>query len=94
MATRKSGMRVGITHSSLDQEQASQKRLPPRGTAKQGSGMKSSPKREKNIGTASAPDRLNEHEESSITPKGAKGGKTGGSRAGLTSVAKKKTRRR
>ena len=73
---------VGITHHPLDAERGNQKRVPPRGEAK-----------EKKKTRTRADSSRSERETGTIARRGAKGGKTGGSRAGLVSRNKKSDRR-
>jgi hypothetical protein len=82
--------RAGITHFSLSEEQGSQKQVPPRGKRKKASGPATS------VGTTRGQraSRRKGHDVAmegggvNFTAKGTKGGKTGGSRAGLTSSRK------
>ena len=80
---------VGITNHPLKAEQENQDRVPPRGRSKKQAQGSSSARR---AGGRMASNPLSEEEQREIDSKVAKGGKTGGSRAGLTSRNKKTDR--
>jgi hypothetical protein len=79
---------VGITHFSVDQENRSQQAVPPRGQVKH-KGAKSAPaprKRAKSVAETDPEQNARpEDSEVPLTSKGTKGGRSGGSRAGLLS---------
>lgn len=79
--------KTGVTHFPLDEEKKNQKRVPPRGKAKEQ--MKATSQSRDKRGASPA---LTNGEERRISRLGAKGGKSSGSRAGLVSSSKK-TRR-
>jgi hypothetical protein len=86
--SKKTTPKTGVTHFPLQDEKANQKRVPPRGQAKeQAKTTSQSPKKGRTRSAA-----LTAVEERTISRQGAKGGKSSGSRAGLTSSSKK-TRR-
>jgi hypothetical protein len=82
--------RTGITHFPLSKEQESQKRVPPpaeskgKGTAKPGVGG-----RGQRLSRNAAPQIRPSTRDGRFATKAAKGGKTGGSRAGLLSANRK-----
>ncbi|MBD0304980.1 MAG: hypothetical protein ICV76_00280 [Nitrospiraceae bacterium] len=80
---------TGITNLPLKAEQENQDRVPPRGRSKKTQGASST---QRTDGRATASGSLSEKEKREIDSKGAKGGKTGGSRAGLISSNKKTNR--
>jgi hypothetical protein len=83
---RRQAKRVGITHFPVNQEQRTQKAVPPRGEAKR-KGRQQAPAPRKRA--KSVAETVSEQEERTadlgITSKGGKGGRSGGSRAGLLS---------
>ena len=85
--TKKATKKMGVTHFALEAESANQQRVPPRGMAKK---QVKTVSPGKTRGTKAR--TLTAGEERAISRQGAKGGKTGGSRAGLVSSSKK-TRR-
>lgn len=94
MATRKTdkgkGQKAGMSNHPLEQENATQKRVPERGSAKErkdphnttGSQRGHRLSRKKGEGSPIEAD-------ASLTIKSAKGGKAGGTRAGLLSAGRK-----
>jgi len=81
--------RAGITHFSLSEEQGSQKQVPPRGKRKKASGPATSVGTTRGQRTSRRTGRdMPAEGGNTFTAKGSKGGKTGGSRAGLTSSRK------
>lgn len=81
---------VGITHQSLEEEQENQARVPPRGQAKQGSGT-TAKDRKRHESLLKSPG-ISEEEVNRLSGRGGKGGKAGGSRAGLVSFSEEKRR--
>lgn len=81
--------RAGITHFPLSQEQKSQIQVPPRGKGKKASGPATSAgtMRGQRVSRQKGQDMPSEG-GANFTAKGNKGGKTGGSRAGLKSSRK------
>jgi hypothetical protein len=93
MASSKKGKTMrpaGITHHPLEQEQGRQKQVPPRGKAKDPS--KSPPKagsaRGHRLSRQEGPQGATSATEAHFEGIGGKGGKTGGSRAGLLASRK------
>lgn len=92
--TKKQAGRTGITHFPLPEERDSQERVPSRG--------KSGGKGTQEPGVGGRGHRLSRKPAPQPTPqrdgqagaKGVKGGKTGGSRAGLLSTSRKVAHRR
>ena len=80
---------VGITHQSLEEEQENQARVPPRGQAKQGSGTTAQDRKHESL--LKSPG-ISEEEVNRLSGRGGKGGKAGGSRAGLVSFSEEKRR--
>jgi hypothetical protein len=77
--------KVGITHHPLGEEKKGQKRL-------QSKKQEREPAKQKRTPGGMATRPLSEKEKREIDRKGAKGGKTGGSRAGLVSSRKGRSR--
>lgn len=87
-ASKKATQKTGVTHFPLEEEKKNQQRVPPRGKTKEE--MKTTSRsRDKRGARSPAPTAV---EERTLSRQGAKGGKSGGSRAGLVSSSKK-TRR-
>ena len=86
-ASKKATQKTGVTHFPLEEEKKNQKRVPPRGKAKEPIKTTSQSRDKRGASTA-----LTTVEERTISRLGAKGGKSSGSRAGLVSSSKK-TRR-
>jgi hypothetical protein len=82
--SNKATKKTGVTHFPL-QEEKTQQRVPPRGDE-----MKGIPQSGRKRGTKSEASRS--ADEQTITSRGAKGGKSGGLRAGLVSSSKKNSR--
>ena len=88
MATSGGRKKVGITNHPIKQEQENQDRLPPRGKAKEGTGVrKGSLKRRTELFT---PKGDSPQAGAAIGSKGNKGGRTSGSKAGLVSFKESK----
>lgn len=88
MVSKKSKRRTGITHFPLTDEKSSQRQVPPRGKKKKGASPTTKPGKKghplsRKAGRAGALSSENDFEGS-----GGKGGKTGGSRAGLLASRK------
>jgi len=88
MVSKKSKQQTGITHFPLQDEKISQRQVPPRGKKKEGASPTMRPGKRghrlsRKSGRAGAVSSNNEFEGS-----GGKGGKTGGSRAGLLASRK------
>jgi hypothetical protein len=86
--TKKATPKTGVTHYALEEESENQRRIPPRGMAKEQLKTTSQPSKD----GGAQPPTLTDAEERTISRQGAKGGKSSGSRAGLISSSKK-TRR-
>lgn len=86
--TKKRTPKIGVTHYPLEEESENQQRVPPRGMAKEQ--MKATSPSGQDSGTQTP--SLTGSEERTISPQGAKGGKSSGSRAGLLSSSKKNNR--
>jgi hypothetical protein len=81
--------RAGITHFPLSEEQGSQEQVPPRGNRKKASGPATSSGTIRGQRGSRKKGRATETErDAGVTAKGNKGGKAGGSRAGLISSQK------
>jgi hypothetical protein len=79
---------IGITHHPLDAEEDSQQRVPARSQAKRQSGVKmSGTSRGHRLSRQAGHD--NPETDGGMAKKSGKGGKTGGSRAGLLSASRK-----
>jgi hypothetical protein len=89
LSKKKPTRRTGITHFPLEDEKISQREVPPRGKKKEGvSPTTRSGKRGHRLSRKlGRPDALSS--ENDFKGSGGKGGKTGGSRAGL--LASRKT---
>jgi hypothetical protein len=85
--SKKATKKTGVTHFALEAESENQQRVPPRGMAKKQVKTASPGKTRRTKASI-----LTAAEERAISRQGAKGGKSGGSRAGLVSSSKK-TRR-
>jgi hypothetical protein len=87
-ASKKAAQKTGVTHHPLEEEKKNQKRVPPRGKAKKPKKTASQSRDERGAPSPA----LTTAEERTISRRGAKGGKSSGSRAGLVSSSRK-TRR-
>ena len=88
MLSKKPKRRTGITHFPLQDEKMSQREVPPRGKKKEEASPptrsgKTGHRLSRKAGRADAPSSENDFKGS-----GGKGGKTGGSRAGLLASRK------
>jgi hypothetical protein len=97
-AKRTTQKRSGITNAPLNVENENQRRVPRRGTAKEGTGTKRNATgpggRAKSAGRRAPADTSNgDTAGSRTTRRSVKGGKTSGSRAGLRASRKGKSRR-
>ena len=93
MVSKKSKQRTGITHFPLEDEKISQRQVPPRGKKKEGASPttrqgKTGKRLSRKSGRAGIFSSNNDFEGS-----GGKGGKTGGSRAGLLASRKSSKKR-
>lgn len=86
--TNKRTAKTGVAHYALEEESENQRRGPPRGMTKEEMNATSQPV--KDIGAQT--EALTGSEEPTMSRQGAKGGKSSGSRAGLTSSSKKNSR--
>lgn len=86
--SKKATKTTGVTHFPLQEEKKTQQRVPPRGASKQEMKGISQSGRKRGAQPAASMSA----DERTITRRGAKGGKSGGSRAGLVSSNKKNSR--
>jgi hypothetical protein len=88
----KTGQPTGITHHPIEDEQARQEQVPPRGEAKDGSTPTPEPGSTKahRLSREPGPEGDPSTAEGSFQGKGGKGGQSGGSRAGLLATRKVK----
>ena len=87
-ASNQESKHIGITHHPLDAEQDNQQRVPARGQAKKQTGPKMSGT-SRGYRLSRKPGRDYPESDGGTARKSGKGGKTGGSRAGLLSTSRK-----
>ncbi|WP_447978273.1 hypothetical protein [Candidatus Nitrospira bockiana] len=93
MARLGKGVRaVGVTHFPLEQERKNQARVPDRQEEDDRAVRAPHAKKATKKSAVVRAERVKPSEERTISRRGAKGGKTGGSRAGLRSQSKKRGR--